>query len=92
VTSAPCHLVQLSERTRHLVESQRALWESEDARLEAAILQAAREARIAERVPPLCDALCASGLSKRMAFQIAGLVLGRDPNHVLRLYYARRHA
>ena len=56
------------------------------------ILQAAREARIAERVPPLCDALCASGLSKRMAFQIAGLVLGRDPNHVLRLYYARRHA
>ena len=70
-----------------LVEMQ-ARYELEDARLEAAILAAAREARIAVRVPALCRAVMAlPGMSRRKAFHSVALQTGFHVKYIQQLFY-----
>ena len=90
--SAPVHLSQLPAEVRQVLDEHRAAWEAEDRRLESALLRAAREARLAERVPVLCQALISAGQGHRQTYLAVALALGFHPNWVRRLYERSRHA
>ena len=85
------HLSQLPEDVRITLAVVEARYAEDDRRLEAAILAAARDSRLAARVPGLCDALHAQhpGLSQRFSFRAVALSTGLHERHIARLFYRR---
>jgi hypothetical protein len=87
----PEHLTQLPEDVRTTLSKVEAQFAADDRRLEAAILAAARDSRLAARVPTLCDAVLAQHplLSKRYIFRAVALSTGLHERHIARLFYRR---
>lgn len=86
------HLSEIPDDVRAALQSANARAESEDQALERATLTALREARLATRVPVLCEAIIAAQpeLPKRRVFDAVSLVIGLHVKHVQRLYYATK--
>jgi hypothetical protein len=86
----PAHLCQIRADVRAVLTEMQAAFAHEDAKLEAAILAAARDARISSRVPALCTAVMAMpGMSRRAAFHAVALQTGFHVKYVQQLFYGR---
>lgn len=88
--AAPSHLCQIRPDVRAVLAELQSVFAIEDARLEAAILAAARDARISARVPALCRAAMAlPGMSRRQAFHAVALQTGFHESYIRQLFYGR---
>ena len=84
----PAHLCQIRSDVKAILVEMQARYEQEDSRFEAAILAAARDVRIAVRVPALCRAVMAlPGMSRRKAFHSVALQTGFHVKYVQQLFY-----
>lgn len=87
----PAHPSQIRDDVKEALAQVKAHQDAEDAALEAAVLAAHREVRLASSIPALCEAaMRCQGVTAREAFVAVAVATGFHESHVQRLFYRQR--